>query len=591
VRRLVVAFLILAGLPSAFSGAAGASPAALSCGLAEAQPVWIDFADGSVSFWRERFARPGVVVATGGAMLAEELRAAGAGTVHWDMYLRKRVGTPSEPADAGLMERRADSLFDYAVSVTGCQQPLITLNELWGASLPTPLTPTAERYRANVLRFVSRLAERGGRPALLVSSSPFTGGDAAAWWNAVAAVSDLVLENYSNANVVWKGGAVDGSRRLRVRYRQSAAKLLALGIPASKIGLMVGFQTGAGVGGREGLTPRSRWFDVAKWQGLAAAQVARELRLAHVWSWGWAQRNERSNDPDKTFAACVWLWARDPSLCEAPGILGRELDPDRRAGQLDLAAGVRCVYGSTPLTASSVAALAKVTRDRELALTALVVRAVERERATVPSSEVLAAERRIVAARFGGSAAAYRAALAEAGSSLSVARGIIGDEFRGSEIRARLGTTRPSAADVARFRSTYAPVLARRVAVLPAPSWLPEGNGVALATSAPEALFRIPTGRSVTIQTAEGTFTVRALGATTALGALSSELARPAIVRELRSQRRSDAYSAWILRAQNSAEGRLVCERDRLPELGVVTLSSFAPFLSLHEGWRKTGIA
>src|SRR3990170_5869505 len=237
-RRLLIglagSLLGLAALPATGS-------AALSCGLPEEQPVWIDFADSSVSFWRERFARPGVVVATGGPGLAAEARAAGAGTVHWDMYLRKRVGTPSEPADAGLIERRADSLFDYAVSVTGCQQPLITLNELWGASLPTPLTPTAERYRANVLRFVTRLSERGGRPALLVSSEPFTGGDAAAWWKSVAAVSDLVLENYANANLIWRDGAVDGSRRLRVGYRSSAAKLFAVGIPPSRIGIMVGF--------------------------------------------------------------------------------------------------------------------------------------------------------------------------------------------------------------------------------------------------------------------------------------------------------------------------------------------------------------
>src|SRR6476620_8999942 len=124
---------------------------ALSCGLADAQPTWIDFADGSVSFWHERFARPGVVVATGGPALATEARAAGAATVHWDMYLRKRVGTPSDPVDPALMETRANALFDYAVSVTGCQTPLIALNELWGASLPTPLTPTADRYRTNVL--------------------------------------------------------------------------------------------------------------------------------------------------------------------------------------------------------------------------------------------------------------------------------------------------------------------------------------------------------------------------------------------------------------------------------------------------------
>src|SRR6476619_274923 len=435
----------------------GAGSAALSCGLPEPQPTWIDFADSSVSFWRERFARPGVVIGTGGPELAAEARAAGAGTVHWDMYLRKRVGTPSDPADPALIEKRADALFDYAVSVSGCQTPLIALNELWGASLPTPLTPTAERYRANVLRFVTRLSERGGHPALLVSSEPFTGGDAAAWWKSVAAVSDLVLEKYANANLIWRDGPVDGSRRLRVRYRESVAKLLAVGVPASRIGLMIGFQTGPGAGGREGLKPRSRWFDVTKWQALAVRQVAREFKLAHLWSWGWAQRDARSNDPDKTFAACVWLWARDASLCDAPSILGHEFDPDLKTGQLSLPSGTRCIYGSTPLTASSVNSLAKVTKDRELALTALVVRAVERERSHISPSDALALEQRIVRVRFGGSVSAYRAALAEAGASLSVARGILGDELRSRDILAGLSAGSVPAGDISRFRATFAP--------------------------------------------------------------------------------------------------------------------------------------
>jgi hypothetical protein len=583
VRSLVAALACLLAVPALLAGSAAAKPRALSCGLPEAQPVWIDFADGSVSFWRERFARPGVVVATGGTGLAAEARTAGAATVHWDMYLRKRVGTPSEPADADLITRRADSLFDYAVTVSGCEQPLIALNELWGASLPTPLTPTAERYRANVLRFVTRLAERGGRPALLVSSEPFTGGDAAAWWRAVGQVSDLVLEKYSNANLVWRDGAVDGSRRLRTGYRSSAAKLFAVGIPPSRIGIMVGFQTGPGSGGREGLKPRSRWFDVAKWQGLAADQVSRELRLSHVWSWGWAQRNERSNDPDKTYAACVWLWARDESLCEAQRILGKELDPDRRTGQIDLAVGVRCVYEDQPLTASAVASLAKLTGDRELALTALVVRARERARAAVSPTRVLATERRIVASRFAGSSASYRAALDETGASLAVARGVLGDELRRAEIQRRLTIARPSRADVERFRATFATVLARRLAVSPAPSWLPEGTGLALASSAPRAVFEVATRRSVRVRTAEGVFTVRTLEDTTVLGAVPLEVARPDILRELSGERRAEAYAAWTIREQKAAESRLVCERDRLPERGVVALSSFAPFLSLHE--------
>jgi hypothetical protein len=582
-RPVSRAFLAVVAVIAALSAWPESGRAALSCGLPEAQPTWIDFADGSVSFWRERFARPGVVVATGGPGLATEARAAGAGTVHWDMYLRKRVGTPSEPADPATIEKRADGLFEYAVSVSGCQTPLIALNELWGASLPTPLTPTAERYRANVLRFVTRLNERGARPALLVSSDPFTGGDAAVWWKSVAAVSDLVLENYANANLIWREGPVDGSRRLRVRHRQAVAKLLAIGIPPSRIGIMIGFQTGPGTGGREGLKPRSRWFSVAKWHALAVQEIARELKVAHVWSWGWAQRDARSNDPDKTYAACVWLWSRDARLCDAPAILGDELDADRRTGQLDLPAGTRCMYGTSPLTASAVAALAKVTRDRELALTALVVRATEHERARVSPSEALAVERRVIATRFGGSQGAFRAALAEAGASASVGRGIVADELRWREIASRLAVGRISATDVARFRATYAPVLAREITVSPAPSWLPEGTGVALATSAPTGVFTLPKGRPVRLRTVEGTFVVEARDDTTALAAVPASVARGAVLRELRAERRAEAYSAWTIRVQKAAESKLVCERDRLPELGVVTLSSYLPFLSLHE--------
>ncbi len=583
-RRLLLPIACVLAVSLALGGSAGAGSAALSCGVPEAQPVWIDFADGSVAFWRDRFARPGVVVATGGPGLAADARAAGAATVHWDMHLRRRVGTPPVPADPQLIEQRADSLFENAVSVTGCARPLIALNELSGASAPTPLTEAIERYRANVLHFVSRLAERGGRPALLVAGKPFTGGDAASWWRSVGQVSDLVLESYPNANVVWRQGPIDGSRQLRTRYRRRASGLLAVGVPPSRIGLMIGFQTGLGTGGREGLKPRSRWFEVAKLQAFAARQVAREFKLAHIWSWGWAMRNERSNDPDKTFAACVWLWARDEGLCDAPGLLGREFDPDRRAGQIELPSGIRCVYGEKALTAAGVAALARVTGDRELALSAMIARAIERERTHVPVRETLAAERRIVAARFGGSRTAYRSALAQAGASVSVARGIIGDELRRREILSRRSTTRPSSADVGRFRATYAQVLARRVSVSPAPSWLPEGRGVVLATSAPPAVFQIRAGRTVVVATAEGRFEVRALGRPTALAAVQLALARPAIFRELVAERRAEAYAAWTLQKQKGAESRLVCERDRLPEVGVVTLSSFVPFLALDEG-------
>lgn len=581
--RAFIALLAALAVAASASGSARAKPVALSCGLPEAQPTWIDFTDSAVSFWRERFARPGVVIATGGEGIAAEARAAGAGVVHWDMYLKRRVGTPIAPADPSVVVERADAMYQKAVAVTACEKPLIALNELWGGWQPTPLTLTAEQYRANVLTYVRRLAERGARPALLISSRPYTGGDAAAWWKAIGAVSDIVLEKYPNANTIWRAGAVDGSRQLRTSYRNAAEQFRAVGIPASRLGLMVGFQTGPGTGGREGLKPRSRWFSVAKWQALAARQVSKELRLGHVWSWGWAQRDARSNDPDKTFAACVWLWARDAALCDAPGALGSELDTDVRTGQLDLPTGVRCVYGSTPIRTSSIASLAALTGDRELALTALVERAVARERARVPSADAVAAERRIVGARFGGDVGAYRAALGETRASPSVALDVLGDELRARAIAARLDVSRPSARDVTRFRQTYALVLARRVEVVPEPSWLPGGAGVALATSAPPAVFRLAPGRRATITTAEGRFTVKALDEPAALGAIPADVAQPAVIRELRAATRADAYEAWSIRMQKEARARLVCDRDQLPELGVVRLSAFVPFLSFDE--------
>jgi hypothetical protein len=106
---------------------------------------------------------------------------------------------------------------------------------------------------------------------------------------------------------------------------------------------------------------------------------------------------------------------------------------------------------------------------------------------------------------------------------------------------------------------------------------------VALATTAPERIFLLPTRRSATIRTAEGAFKVRPLERVDSLGALSLADSRPAIVRELAAQRRADAYAEWTIRRQKGAESRLVCSRDRLPELGVVALSSFVPFLAVHE--------
>ena len=55
-----------------------------------------------------------------------------------------------------------------------CSNPVIAENELFGAWLATPWSPTNAQYRANVLLFLQRLRERGAQPWLLVNSKPYT---------------------------------------------------------------------------------------------------------------------------------------------------------------------------------------------------------------------------------------------------------------------------------------------------------------------------------------------------------------------------------------------------------------------------------
>ncbi|MBA2384210.1 MAG: hypothetical protein H0V68_06050, partial [Actinobacteria bacterium] len=446
--RYLVTILLTAAAFAAVSEPARAD----ACGLPDTKPLWIDYGAPQLL---QVFGRAGVVVAGSGAEYPTAARAAGAKTVYWDMYLSTRVGTPSAPADRDVLPARAARVFDFAVLSAACPTPVIAMNELFGAATPTPWTPTTARYRANVLEWARLLAARGGRPVLLVSSEPYTSGEAAQWWRDLASVAEIALEKYFNAPAVHKAGPVLGSRRMRTSMRRSAAKLFAIGVPPSKVGVVLAFQTRRGSGGREGLRPAGAWFEVAKLQALAAEQVARELGLAHVWSWGWGFFNEQAADPDKPGAACTWLWARDPSLCDARA-LEEPFDRDLRAGQIDLPPGVRCALGSEPITTNAIGELTRVTGDAEAALTALYERLVERRSATVSMSETLVRERELVRRRFGGSRQAYLRALSRARATLAVARGVIADELRREAIQERLPAPAPSSAAIAEFYRTYA---------------------------------------------------------------------------------------------------------------------------------------
>lgn len=531
--RKVLTILFVGAAFAGLSSPAAAAP----CGLPDAKPLWIDFGAPELL---ERFGRPGVVVAGSGVDYPTKARAAGAKTVYWDMYLSARVGTPMKPADPDGLPAKAQRVFDFAVLSAGCPDPVIVMNELFGASTPTPWTATTARYRANVLEWARLLRAKGGRPLLLVSSEPFTGGDAGSWWRELAGVADIALEKYFNAPAVYRAGPELGSRRMRTSMRSSLAKLFAVGVAPSRLGVVLAFQTRRGTGGREGLEPAGAWFEVAKLQALAARQVARELGLEYVVSWGWGFFNEQARDPDKLGAACVWLWARDPSLCAA-GSLRERFDRDLRAGQIDLPGGVRCALGSATITTREIAALARVTRDRDAALTILFARLVQREAASVGAGDVRAAERAIVRRRFDGIRGRYVAALRRAGASPHVALGAIADELQREALLLRLWAPAPSAAEIADFAATYAPVQLRDI---------------------------------------PGAGEVAGLDPTTPLGLLPAELARPVIVRALRHAARVERYAGWAERRQERALDRVRCTRDRLPTVGSTPLTSWMPFLA-----------
>lgn len=553
------------------------------CGIPSASPVWIDFGDGSVPFW-ELFAKPGNVVAASNVFYPPRIRELGAATVYFDLYLNNRVGTPSAPKAPATIEDRAARLFELAIRSSGCDKPLIALNELFGAGLETPWSATNTQYRANVLAFLRALSTRGARPFLLISSTPYTSGEAADWWREAARYADLVPEVYFPAPAIHKLGPTLANRRLRLAMRRAVQRFTSIGIPPSKLGIVLGFQTARGAGGREGLEPPQAWFDIVKWQALAARQVAGETGIATIWSWGWATWGPAVPDPDKEVAACVYLWTRNPSLCDAPAVAGDGWNASLTEGQIRLRAGRQCSLGAGGIESSQLAALQRLTGDRDVALTVLLARVAETQYAAVKTTSVLAAERAVVALRFGGSVSAYRAALGSAGASVGVARAILADELRRLKLEETMPFRRSSPSEVSAFYFSYPELTARVIEAKPGPWWLGgRTRGVAIAALAPGQVFAARTGLTTTVRALEGSYVVRALGDVQPLGSLPLEVARSGIAVALDAFARRGAFERWTLAKQAGALRTAICRGDELPAEGTIRLTAYLPFLSLTE--------
>jgi hypothetical protein len=578
VKRLLV---VLLACVATFAAAPRDAHAA-DCGLPGNQrPLWIDFADGNVPYW-PMFAQPGVIAAAANFIYPPRLREMGAKTVYWEMNLRQRVGIPTNPKQPDLVEDWADRVFYRAVASTACARPWIALNEMWGANLPTPWSPTNAQYRANVLTFVRRLSALGGRPFLLVSTRPFTDGEAGDWWRQTALYTTFVRQVYVSAPAFHRQGPILSSRNLRRVFRQGITDLTSIGVPVNKTGLILGFHTNPGTGGREGLKPASAWFNHIKLQVLAAKQVSREIPFTTIWSWGWGEWAPSDRDPDKPAAACVWLWTRNPQLCNGPATAGRGFNESLTIGQLRFPPGVQCTTPWGNVSARSVAQAARVTGDREVALSSLYAHVVLREQLPITSEDLRNAQRTVIASRFGGSTAAYRRALARAGATRTLARSVISDQVRQARVARRFKVPLPSGADIADFRQSSSTKRARLVEAVPRAPWLGrQRRGVAIEGSAPGQVFRIPTGREVELKTATGKFKVRALGPVGPLGTFPLDQARSAISATLMKAARDQRFDRWLMAKQVSAHSYTTCRGDWLPAVGTLELLDSLPFLAL----------
>jgi hypothetical protein len=345
---------------------------------------------------------------------------------------------------------------------------------------------------------------------------------------------------------------------------------------------MISFATTKGFGGRNGLQPASAWYQVAKWQSLAAQQVAAETGIASVWSWGWGEWNAAEQDPDKPYAMCAWLWARSPSLCDAPKAIPN-FDASTTEGQLSvLRPGVQCLVGTRTLPSAAIDQLAALTGDRETAYSALFERLVESQAYPVSTSSVLAAEKAVIRQEFRGSRALYNAALARAHATVPEARAILADQLRRARVETYLPSSPPSASAVSTFYTSYPDLQVRLMSAKPSPPWLgSKAQGLALQDVAPDRLFALATGKSESILTSTGTFAVKALQDASPLGAVPLGRARPPIAAARRSFAKGVAFENWTVGKQRAALDTATCARDDLPQPAAVDLVQYVPFLRL----------
>ena len=309
-RRLLLAI-------SACAFGAGAVPtlAAAACPLAPG-PVWADYGGPGVygKPVASVLARPGVTLGVGNDDWAADYRADGADTAGWHMRLKDIVGTHVRPKPRSAVLRKVPGLVGLARRMSTCDPPWLALNEMQAVQMPEPLSRSVLRYRNNVLALATKLNRAGVRTFLLIPRIPQQRTRYARYWRSLALQANLVYEAYSfSSRTAIRPG---GERYLREKWTAAMSRLLKFARKPSRMGIMIPYWTKHRLSGREGLRDAA-WFRLTRIKTDAVESVARSFRLGTIWSWGW-QTNPAVGevDPDKKKAACYYLQARDPALCD-----------------------------------------------------------------------------------------------------------------------------------------------------------------------------------------------------------------------------------------------------------------------------------
>ena len=455
------------------------------------------------------------------------------------------------------MVERADRLYDYAVTVTGCTTPWIAENELFGAQTPTPWTATTAQYRANVLALVRRLAERGARMFVTIANPPYTGDEAAQWWRDLAATAVLVRQVYFTSPNVGglhargpvlreprdaEGDARERQPLHRDRHPREPRRARAPVPLRAGTGRSRGAAAGPEVArGREDGGARRPAGDAASSAPTRSGRGAGR-RSARAGS----TRTRRRPSASTCGPATQPLRRK-----EGRRVVVRQLarvGADRPAGRVSSATCRR-----RPNRRQAVAGLARALGDRDAAD--------ERPAGTAgpPGGGGAASASRyawrsslFVADRFGGNMAAYlrrdRRGEALARRDAGGDRGRPAPPGRADAVRRR--RSQPAGDRV--LLQAYSAILARLIAVSEPVGWLGESGAATRSRPSRRERCSAPPGRGRSTDR-RGAVRVRPLGDSVPLGSLPLAEVRDAIEVALRRQARATAYDAgWSSRTADA---------------------------------------